>query len=52
MKKRQLKNLALCKRTISSLKFTDSIKGGNTSKTSCLCGPSECDCDPDIRTAL
>ncbi|WP_156168972.1 hypothetical protein [Kordia jejudonensis] len=47
MKKRHMKSLALCKRTISSLKFTENIKGGNTSKTSCLCGPSECECLQD-----
>ena len=43
MKKRQIKSLELCKKTISSFKFIERIKGGNTSETSCLCGPTECD---------
>jgi hypothetical protein len=44
MKKRHIKNLALSKKTISSLKFSENIKGGNGSNTSCLCGPSQCEC--------
>jgi len=51
MKKRQIKSLALCKKTISSFNYVDRIKGGNRSHTSCLCGPSQCDCDTDLTVA-
>ena len=45
MKKRQLKSLAFNKNTISKFDHLNKIKGGNRSDTSCLCGPSQCDCN-------
>jgi hypothetical protein len=44
MKKRKFKSLVLSKKTISTFNHLDALKGGNTSNTSCLCGPSECEC--------
>ncbi|QHI36219.1 hypothetical protein IMCC3317_15780 [Kordia antarctica] len=44
MKKRAIKNLAFRKSIISKFDHVEKIKGGNRSETSCLCGPSQCDC--------
>ena len=45
MKKKKLnhRGLRLNKNTVSSLE-SENIKGGNGSNTSCLCGPSQCEC--------
>lgn len=50
MKKRRAKSLKLCKKTISSLEFTENIKGGNRSHTSCLCMDTMCECE--LKTPL
>ena len=47
MKKRAIKNLVLCKKTISSLETAEKLKGGNTSHTSCLCIDTVCECDEE-----
>ncbi|WP_420574403.1 hypothetical protein [Kordia sp.] len=47
MKKRTIKSLAINKNTISKFNHLHKLKGGNGSETSCLCGPSQCECLAD-----
>lgn len=49
MKKQSIKNLAIHKKTISTLVTVNQLKGGRTgtgtSHTSCLCMDTVCECE-------
>jgi len=46
MKKRRIKSLAINKKTISKFSAIEKLKGGTgTSKTSCLCINTACECE-------
>ena len=48
MKKRTIKSLAINKKTISKFSAIEKLNGGrNTSKTSCLCMDTVCECEMD-----
>ncbi|WP_162820104.1 hypothetical protein [Kordia sp. SMS9] len=48
MKKRTIKSLAIHKNTISKFNYVDTLKGGNTSHTSCLCMDTMCECELEM----
>ncbi|WP_157547274.1 hypothetical protein [Kordia zhangzhouensis] len=48
MKKRSIKNLSMNKKTIATFSFSNKLKGGNRSHTSCLCMDTECECKVDV----